>query len=77
MIPLYLKDNCVFTMTWTYKEGDVSRTVNVPLPDAGASEWQKGKSYLYSTSIPAQATDITLNVNVGDWNDVKIDVDLE
>lgn len=77
LIPQSLNDNCVFTMTWTYKEGDVSRTVNVPLPNAGASEWQKGKSYLYSVSIPAQATDITLNVKVDGWNDVKIDVDLE
>lgn len=77
LIPQPIDENCVFTMTWTYSEGSGSRTVHVPLPKAGAAEWQKGKSYLYSASIPAQATDITLNVNVGDWNDVKIDVDLE
>lgn len=77
LIPQSLDENCVFTMTWTYNGGSGNRTVRVPLPDAGALEWQKGKSYLYSASIPAQATDITLNVSVGDWNDVIIDVDLE
>ena len=68
--------NAVFTMTWTY-EDETGKTVNVPLPEAGQKEWKRGISYHYSAVIPEQSSDIGLTVSVGDWNDKKVNVDLQ
>lgn len=76
LIPQSLSETAVFTMTWTYDEDGRSRTVNVPLPRAGAGVWERGKSYRYTATIPLSATDITLNVDVLDWNDRRVDADL-
>ena len=76
LIPQILSETAVFTMTWTYDEDGRSRTVNVPLPRAGAGVWERGKSYRYTATIPLSATDITLNVDVLDWNDKRVDADL-
>lgn len=76
LIPQSLSETAVFTMTWTYEEDGGSRTVRVPLPQAGAGVWERGKSYRYTATIPLSATDITLNVDVLDWNDKRVDADL-
>lgn len=68
--------NAVFSMTWTYDDG-TGKTVNVPLPEAGQKEWKRGISYHYSAVIPEQSSDIELTVSVGDWNDKKVNVDLQ
>lgn len=68
--------NAVFTMTWTYEDG-TKKTVDVPLPKAGQKEWKRGISYHYSAVIPEQSSDIELTVSVGDWNDKKVNVDLQ
>lgn len=71
-----LSGTAVFSMTWTYKANGASRTVEVPLWQAGPDQWEKGKSYRYSATIPEPATDITFTVTVSDWNDQRIDADL-
>lgn len=68
--------NAVFTMTWTY-EDRTAKTFEVPLPEAGQKEWKRGISYHYSAVIPEQSSDIELTVSVGDWNDKKVNVDLQ
>lgn len=75
LIPQTLTE-AVFSMTWTY-EDRTGKTVNVPLPKAGQPEWKRGISYHYSAVIPEQSSDIKLTVSVGDWNDKKVNVDLQ
>lgn len=76
LIPQTLTEQAVFTMTWTY-EDRTKKTVDVPLPKAGQPEWKRGISYHYSVVIPEQSSDIELTVSVGDWNDKKVNVDLQ
>lgn len=76
LIPQTLTETSVFTMTWTYEDG-TKKTVDVPLPKAGQPEWKRGISYHYSAVIPEQSSDIKLTVSVGDWNDKKVNVDLQ
>lgn len=71
-----LSGTAVFSMTWTYAENNTSKTVNVPLWQAGPAQWEKGKSYRYSATIPEPATDIKFTVTVSDWNNQRIDADL-
>ena len=63
-------------MTWTYEDG-TKKTVDVPLQKAVQPEWNRGISYHYSAVIPEQSSDIKLTVSVGDWNDKKVNVDLQ
>lgn len=76
LIPQTLTETAVFSMTWTYDDG-TKKTVDVPLPKAGQPEWKRGISYHYSAVIPEQSSDIELTVSVGDWNDKKVNVDLQ
>lgn len=76
LIPQTLTETSVFSMTWTYEDG-TAKTVDVPLPEAGQKEWKRGISYHYSAVIPEQSSDIELTVSVGDWNDKKVNVDLQ
>lgn len=76
LIPQTLTETSVFSMTWTYEDG-TEKTVDVPLPKAGRPEWKRGISYHYSVVIPEQSSDIGLTVSVGDWNDKKVNVDLQ
>lgn len=76
LIPQTLTETSVFSMTWTYEDG-TKKTVDVPLPKAGRPEWKRGISYHYSAVIPEQSSDIKLTVSVGDWNDKKVNVDLQ
>lgn len=76
LIPQTLTETSVFSMTWTYEDG-TRKAVNVPLPEAGRPEWKRGISYHYSAVIPEQSSDIKLTVSVGDWNDKKVNVDLQ
>ena len=66
--PQDLTDQQVFTMKWTYTgmEGE-TRTVNVKMPLAGVSSWEKGKHYVYSAVIPPTPVDITFSVSVKKW----------
>lgn len=76
LIPQSVTDPVTFSMTWTYAENGMSRTVTVPLSQAGLARWEQGKSYQYTATIPLPATDITLKVDVLDWNDQRVDADL-
>lgn len=76
LIPQAITEDAVFSLTWTYDENGMSRTVNVPLPYAGAMAWEAGMSYQYSATIPLASTDISLKVEVLGWNDKRIDADL-
>lgn len=76
LIPQTLTETAVFSMTWTYDDG-TKKTVDVPLPKADQPEWKRGISYHYSVVIPEQSSDIGLTVSVGDWNDKKVNVDLQ
>lgn len=76
LIPQTITKDAVFSLTWTYDENGKSRTVNVPLPFAGAMAWEPGMSYQYSATIPLASTDISLKVEVLGWNDKRIDADL-
>lgn len=75
LIPQAIDESVVFTMTWVYDNNE-SRTVEVPLNQAGPDQWEKGKSYHYQATIPSPTTDITFTVTVGGWNDKRIDADL-
>lgn len=74
-IPQSIGESVIFSMTWNYDNG-TSRTVNVPLPQAGPALWEKGKSYHYQVTIPSPTTNITFTVTITDWNDQRIDADL-
>lgn len=74
-IPQSIGESVIFSMTWNYDNG-TSRTVNVPLPQAGPALWEKGKSYHYQATIPSPTTDITFTVTITDWNNQRIDADL-
>lgn len=74
-IPQSIGESVIFSMTWNYDNG-TSRTVNVPLPQAGPALWEKGKSYHYQATIPSPTTNITFTVTITDWNDQRIDADL-
>ena len=74
-IPQSIDESVIFSMTWIYDNG-TSRTVNVPLPQAGPALWEKGKSYHYQATIPSPTTNITFTVTITDWNDQRIDADL-
>lgn len=76
LIPQTLTEQAVFTMTWTYEDG-TAKIFEVSLPKAGQKEWKRGISYHYSVVIPKQSSDIGLTVSVGDWNDKKVNVDLQ
>lgn len=75
--PQDLTDQQVFTMKWTYTgmEGE-TRTVNVKMPLAGVSSWEKGKHYVYSAVIPPTPVDITFNVSVKKWKKTTVSADL-
>lgn len=76
LIPQTLTETSVFSMTWTYEDG-TAKIFEVSLPKAGQPEWKRGISYHYSAVIPEQSSDIELTVSVGDWNDKKVNVDLQ
>ena len=76
LIPQPMTETSVFSMTWTYEDG-TAKIFEVSLPKAGQPEWKRGISYHYSAVIPEQSSDIELTVSVGDWNDKKVNVDLQ
>lgn len=75
--PQGLTDQQVFSMKWTYTgmEGE-TRTVNVKMPLAGVSSWEKGKHYVYSAVIPPTPVDITFSVSVKKWKKTTVSADL-
>lgn len=75
LIPQSLSEMMIFQMTWVYENGS-QRTVKVPLPQAGPSAWERGKSYHYQATIPTPTTDMTFTVTIKGWNDRRIDADL-
>lgn len=77
LLPQQLTETSRFIMSWEYKNGGQKRTVQVPFPQAGPDCWERGKSYVYSATIPAYESDITLDVKVQDWNKpIVVDVEL-
>lgn len=77
LIPQQLTETSRFVMSWEYKNGGQKRTVQVPFPQAGPDRWERGKSYVYSATIPAYESEITLDVKVQDWNKpIVVDVEL-
>lgn len=75
LIPQAIDESVVFTMTWVYDNNE-SRTVEVPLNQAGPDQWEKGKSYHYQATIPSPTTDINFTVTITGWEDKRIDADL-
>lgn len=77
LIPQQLKETSLFVMSWKYTNSEQERTVTVPFPMAGPDQWERGKSYVYSATIPAFESDIILDVKVQDWNKpIIVDVEL-
>lgn len=70
MIPQTLAPDARLTVTWRYTGNDTPRTATCRLAtDTGVSQWDEGRSYNYTLTIPADdtETDITVKWMIEDW----------
>lgn len=66
LIPQTITDNFKISVTYTIDDEEETKTAEIALPTANASNWEAGKSYRYTLAF--KGNNIIFTVNVMPWN---------
>lgn len=71
-----LSDNATLDFSYQYTTGDTtSKSASIKLKTNSVTTWEKGKRYNYRINIPRNAQDVTLTVEVADWDEKNYTVE--
>lgn len=71
-----LSDNATLDFSYQYTIGDTtSKSASIKLKTNSVTTWEKGKRYNYRINIPRNAQDVTLTVEVADWDEKNYTVE--